>query len=113
MTPLLTILQAATGIAFLGYGLACLLSPQLRLDFERFGLARFRVLTGTLEVAGGLGLLAGLRWPVVGLLAAGGLTALMALGVWARARVGDSLLAMSPALLFFAINAWLVAVQPA
>ena len=60
MTPLLTILQAATGIAFLGYGLACLLSPQLRLDFERFGLARFRVLTGALEIAGGLGLLAGL-----------------------------------------------------
>lgn len=99
------LIQCLMGVAFLAYGASCLSSPRLAAEFERFGLGRFRILTGWLEIAGGAGLLAGLMWPALGAAAAAGLAALMGLGVWARTRVGDSIVAMLPALVFFVINA--------
>ena len=105
MTSLVTTLQCLTGVAFIGYGVSCLLSPGLVAEFERFGLARFRILTGWLEVAGGAGLLLGLRWPALGLVAALGLAVLMGLGVWTRIRTGDSIPKTLPAIAFLAINA--------
>jgi hypothetical protein len=105
MSVILALVQGVTGLAFLGYGISCLATPALVAEFERFGLARFRVLTGWLEVAGGVGLLAGLPWPGLGAAAAAGLSALMALGVWARVRVGDPFLAMLPAICFLCVNA--------
>jgi hypothetical protein len=47
---------------FLFYGVACLSFQGMKRDFERFGLSRFRVLTGTLEVLGALGLVLGQFW---------------------------------------------------
>ena len=35
----------------------------MKRDFERFGLSHLRVLTGSLEVLGALGLMAGFWWP--------------------------------------------------
>jgi len=48
-------LTAVSAAAFLFYGLACLVSPKLVAEFERYRLARFRALVGSLEVAGALG----------------------------------------------------------
>jgi len=108
MSALLLVVQVLTGLAFLAYGVGCLVSPRIVAEFERFGLARFRPLTGWLEMAGGAGLLVGARWSSLGLAAAAGLMTLMVLGVWARVRVGDPVVAMLPALAFLGINAALV-----
>ncbi len=102
--------RAVSLLAFLGYGLACLCSDHMVAEFERFGLARMRRLTGALEVLGALGLAGGYVFPVVGVAAAVGLTLLMVLGVATRVRVGDSFLATSPALVLLALNAFVATV---
>jgi len=89
------------------YGLMVLFFDGMRAEFERFGLSRFRRLTGSLEVLGGVGLLVGLAVPEVMLVAAGGLTLLMLLGVITRIRVRDSLLESLPAWIVLAINAFI------
>jgi hypothetical protein len=99
---------------FLGYGVACLFGNGMATEFERFGLSRFRRLTGTLEILGALGLLVGYWLPMLQLLSAAGLSLLMLLGVGTRVRVRDSLLETVPAAAlcvanaFIALSAWWV-----
>ena len=90
--------------SFLAYGLTCLFSLHMVDEFERFRLSRYRRFTGALEVAGALGLLAGIFVPPVTLAASGGLSALMALGIGVRFSAGDSLYKSTPALLFLFLN---------
>jgi uncharacterized membrane protein YphA (DoxX/SURF4 family) len=103
-------IAALSGLSFILFGLSCLRSNEMKREFERFGFARFRVLTGVLEVAGGAGLLIGLRYTPVLLLAALGLTVLMAIGVAIRLRVRDRALHILPALGFSLLNGY-VAVE--
>ena len=91
-------------MAFLFYGLSCLFSDGMASEFERFGLGRFRRLTGGLEVLGALGLLGGFFVPPLVPAASGGLTLLMILGVATRIRVRDSVVAMLPAIFLLLVN---------
>ena len=77
-------------------------------EFTRFGLAHLRVLTGSLEVLGGVGLLVGLKWPPALWLSSGGLALLMLCGVSVRVSVGDSLLQTLPALALMLLNLYLL-----
>ena len=100
---------------FLFYGIACLSFEGMKRDFERFGLSRFRTLTGTLEVLGALGLIVGQFWPPLVPLSAGGLALMMVLGVATRIRVLDSLAQTLPALVLMCVNlfiAWYALGQP-
>jgi hypothetical protein len=90
--------------AFLFYGPDCLFSSNMKSEFERYGLARFRMLTGALEFAGALGLLAGFYISPLLLLSSAGLAALMLLGVGARLRIHDPLPATIPAFVLFCLN---------
>jgi hypothetical protein len=92
---------------FLFYGIACLSFEAMKRDFERFGLSRFRTLTGTLEVLGALGLIVGQFWPPLVPLSAGGLALLMVLGVAVRIRVRDSLAQTLPALVLMCVNVFI------
>ena len=76
----------------------------MRREFERYELSRFRFLTGSLQLAGAAGLVMGLVFPPLTLLAAGGLSLLMMLGVAARVRVNDSLVQITPAALLSTLN---------
>ena len=96
-------------VAFLGYGLSCLFANGMVAEFERYGLSRFRRLTGGLEVLGALGLLAGFLVPQLTVVAAGGLALLMLLGVVVRLRVGDRLVLMLPAIFLLLVNLFVVA----
>ena len=105
----------ASSTAFLFYGTACLFFEGMRRDFERFGLSRFRTLTGTLEVFGALGLIVGQFWAPLVPLSAGGLALLMLLGVAVRIRVLDSLAQTLPALVLMCVNlfiAWVALGHP-
>lgn len=116
MTPTLaTLLEAASIAAFLFYGAACLVSRRLMAEFERYQLAQWRVLVGSLEIAGALGLLAGQFFPPLKIAAAAGLAALMLCGLWARWRINDPWYAMLPALILGAANVTIVilALRPA
>jgi uncharacterized membrane protein YphA (DoxX/SURF4 family) len=92
---------------FLAYGALCLFSNGMEEEFERYGLSRFRRVTGALELLGGAGLLVGLLAPEVMLVSAAGLALLMLLGVAARVRVRDRPLEMVPAILLLAANLFL------
>ena len=87
-------------VSFLGYGFSCLSSEHMVREFRRFGLARFRRLTGTLQLLGGTGLLVGLQFPVVGAIAAGGLAVQMLLGFGVRLKIRDRLVLCLPALIY-------------
>jgi hypothetical protein len=97
-----------TSLSFFAYGVSCLMSQWMRAEFERYRLAHYRVLTGWLEIAGALGVLAGLRIPVVGLMAAAGLTILMAGAVVVRIRLRDTLRQSLPAAVYLALTLYLL-----
>ncbi|MBM4245959.1 MAG: hypothetical protein FJ148_19520 [Deltaproteobacteria bacterium] len=100
--------KALSIAAFLFYGLACLLFEGMNAEFERYGLARLRKLTGSLEVAGALGLCAGYFLPPLVIAASGGLSLLMLMGVLVRVRIRDPLVSMLPALALLVINAYVL-----
>ena len=79
------------------------------VEFKRYRLARFRKITGYLQILGATGLLIGLLTsPFVGLVAAFGLSIQMLLGFGVRLLIRDSLLQCVPAVGFMLINAGLV-----
>ena len=98
-----------SAIVFLYYGLDCLVSDGMVAEFERYGLSRYRRLTGSLEVLGAVGLAVGYFVPHVLVLASAGLTLLMALGVATRFRVRDPLQQALPALGLMLLNAFIFA----
>jgi len=102
--------RALSAIAFLFYGVACLVTPRMDAEFERYGLARFRRLIGALECLGALGLLVGYFNRPVLVLAAAGLTLTMVMAIATRIRIGDSLARTLPAIVLLALNAFVLGV---
>ena len=109
MQSIAGIAQAISIASFAWYGMSCFVSAAMVAEFERYHLARFRSLTGMLQVAGSLGLLAGYFSRPLLLLSAGGLAAMMLLGVLVRLRIRDPLFAAIPAFAFFVLNLFIVA----
>ena len=108
MTVLYQVSKAASIGLFLFYGLHVLVSNAMVREFERFGLVRFRKLTGVLQVLGALGLCLGYLLPHLVVPAAGGLALLMAAGVAVRIRCKDSIADALPATIMFAMNLFIV-----
>lgn len=103
--------QVSVGLSvvlFLYYGLSGLLSDGMVAEFERYGLSRYRRLTGILEVLGAAGLVVGYFVLPVLVLASAGLTLLMALGVATRIRVRDSVAETVPAFALMLVNAYIL-----
>jgi hypothetical protein len=96
-----------SAVLFLIYGALCLFWNGMEEEFARYGLSRFRRLTGALELLGGAGLLVGLLVVEVMLVASAGLALLMLLGVIARVRVRDPLLEIVPAAVLMVANLYL------
>ncbi len=96
-----------SAISFLGYGGACFLSANMKLEFDRYHLGSQRALVGGLQLCGVIGLLAGLSQPWVGRAAAAGLALMMLVAVGVRIKIKDSLMLTLPALFYLALNAYL------
>ncbi len=107
MDALYQALKALSILLFLYYGLSVLVSNAMVKEFERFGLIRFRKLTGGLEVLGSVGLILGYFIPQLVVAASGGLTLLMVLGVAVRYRAGDSLADALPAFVMSLVNLYI------
>lgn len=107
-----TIAVALSSASFASYGLSCLLSSRMVREFERYGLGRFRTITGVLQIAASLGLVAGAILPRLRLLivlSAAGLAAMMFLAVLVRLRIRDPWPAALPAFGFFCLNLYIAA----
>ncbi len=105
----LIVLESVVAVAFVGFGLQCLLTRHMMLEFRRYDLASFRILTGILQVAGGVGMLVGIFYHPLLILASGGLASLMFLGVLVRFRIHDPLIAAVPALALLFLNLLILA----
>lgn len=103
--------RALSMAAFFFYGWACIRNDTMAAEFERYGLARLRKLTGSLELLGALGLLIGYASPLSLVLASGGLCLLMLMGVVTRLRIRDSFLATLPALVLLLMNAFIFTIS--
>ncbi len=104
------IARGLSAIAFLYYGIACMTASRMKVEFERYGLARFRNLIGALEFLGALGLLVGYFSHPVLVLAAAGLALTMLMGILTRIRIGDSLVQTRPAIVLLILNAFVLGV---
>ncbi|TVP77186.1 MAG: hypothetical protein EA353_10810 [Puniceicoccaceae bacterium] len=103
-----TFLQALTlfsALSFVGFGIACLSTQAMRLEFARYGLSQYRAMTGWLQLAGASGLLLGWWLPAVGTAAAAGLSLQMLAGVGVRLRIRDRWFQCVPAGFYCLINA--------
>lgn len=109
MTTMYHALSILTSILFIYYGAACLWSDPMVDEFERFGLSRYRVLSGILEILGALGLVLGFVYPMMRVVAAGSLGLLMVLVVVRRVQQRDSFAELFPALIFAVITIWIAA----
>ena len=93
--------------AFVWYGASCFVSRTTAAEFDRYRLARYRALTGALQLAGGVGLLVGLRYRPLLQLSAVGLAAMMFLGVLVHVRLRDPAQAAIPALVLLGLNVFI------
>lgn len=89
------------------YGIAYFRSAEMKKEFKRFGLEKAGTLTAVLELLGAIGLLIGLKFPLILLVSAGGLAILMFLGVIVRLKIKDSILVTLPAIFFMILNAYI------
>ena len=103
----LNILILISSLSFMGYGIAYFKSPQMKSEFKRFGLEKAGALTAILELLGAVGLLVGLKYHLILLISAGGLSILMFLGVAIRIKVRDTLWITLPAMFFMILNAYI------
>lgn len=93
---------------FLFYGFQSLHSVYMIDEFKRFGMTDSqRKLTGTLQILGSVGLLAGFLFPLTGLLAAAGFTVMMLVAFIVRIRIKDSFVQSLQSIIFMLINGWL------
>jgi hypothetical protein len=81
----------------------------MKSEFKRFNLEKIGHLTVVLQIFGATGLLVGLFFKPILILAALGLSLLMLSGLIVRIRVKDGLLVSLPALFFLLLNAFILA----
>ena len=101
------IAQGISAVLFLGYGAGCFLSKTMVLEFDRYGVPKLRVLTGALQIAGGLGLLAGHFYQPLLLLSSGGLALMMLFAFITRIKIRDPFLAAIPSLSLLLLNSFI------
>jgi hypothetical protein len=79
----------------------------LKDEFTRFGLSHLGMFTAIFQILGAIGLLAGLMFSAILLIASAGLTLMMLLAIVVRIKVKDSLWAMLPAVCYLFLNAYI------
>ena len=100
--------QGISIVAFGSYGTLTLLSGDMIAEFERYGLARLRVVTATLQIAASIGLALGYVFRPALVVSAAGLSVMMFMAVLVRIRIRDPIPAMIPALALMGLNIFLV-----
>ncbi len=106
--PVLEVAKIALALAFLFYGYACVATPAMVREFERYGIPKLRLLVGWLEIAGGLGILVGYLIPILGFLATVGIALLMLGGVILRISIKDSFVQIAPAAILLVVACFVI-----
>lgn len=102
---LLTVLTWFSGVAFIYFGINCFVSKYILAEFNRYKLPQFRKLTGYLQILGALGLIIGLYFsPLLLIASATGLCLLMLAGFMVRLKIRDNFIKASPSFTFAILN---------
>lgn len=101
------ILSILSGVAFIVYGILCLSTEHMRSEFKRYKLEPFRVLTGILEICGGVGSLFPVSYWRIYTFSCTGLFLLMLMGIFVRIKIKDPFIKILPALILMIINFYL------
>jgi hypothetical protein len=96
--------QVISATAFIAYGIACFCSSKLSQEFVRYGFGPYCRLIGSLEIAGGIGLLAGFVYTPLRQLSALCLALLMFCALLVRIKIRDPIVASFPALFLMLLN---------
>lgn len=104
MNTLYLLLVLFSSVSFIIYGSLLLVSAKMQNEFKRFKLEKFTILTGVLEILGGIGLLVGLKFGFILLISSGGLALLMLLGFVVRIKVKDNFWLSFPSFFFMVLN---------
>jgi hypothetical protein len=102
------IAQGLSAFIFIWYGAGCFLSRRMVAEFERYCMPTLRRLTGTLQMAGGVAIVAGHFYRPLLLLGAGGLAAMMLVAFVTRVRIRDPFYEAIPSFSLLLLNAYLV-----
>ncbi|MEX0997868.1 MAG: DoxX family protein [Flavobacteriaceae bacterium] len=97
-----------SSVSFLGYGVLYFTGTHMKQEFVRFQLKKLGLVVVVSEILGAVGLLVGFWFykPLL-IVASGGLTVLMLLGLIVRLRLKDSLWVSLPALFYMILNAYI------
>ncbi len=104
---LLTIAVLLSSISFFAYVADYFRSPQMRHEFERFGMAKLGLFIIVLQFFGALGLLVGLWLTPILTISSLGLALLMLAGLIVRRKSKDSLWVSLPALFYLGLNGYI------
>lgn len=100
------ILTFFSALSFLFFGIASFTTAQMKAEFKRYGLAKFRRIVGGLQFVGALGLMLGYFYsPKLQGAAALGLFILMTLGFIVRLKIKDSFFQAVPSFMYAVLNA--------
>ena len=79
----------------------------MKREFQRYGIPKYRQITGLLQLWAALGLILGIWHPLIGGIAASGLALQMASGLFVRIAIRDSWLQSSPAAGYMLLCTWM------
>ena len=93
-----------SAISFIIYGINSFFSKRMVLEYERWGFKNQRILLGCFQLLGGLGLLVGLKVPLMLSVASFLLLCMMVTAVFVRIRTKERIVQMLPALLYVVLT---------
>ena len=96
-----------SGLSFLGFGLSCFLSKKMVVEFQRYGLDRFRTTTGFFQILGALGLLSTDFNIIIWTLSSLGLCVLMFMGFIVRLYIKDNWIQSFPSFFYMILNGYI------
>ena len=93
-----------SSFSFLGYVISFFTYPNMKKEFERFGLSKLSLLVIVLQLIGAIGLIIGLQINVLMMISSFGLGLLMLLGLLVRIKLKDSVKLSFPAFFYMVLN---------
>jgi uncharacterized membrane protein YphA (DoxX/SURF4 family) len=104
---LLIFLTIFSSVSFLYYGIMFFYKSEMKKEFKRYGLTRFRNAVGWLQLLGSFGLLIGLKYHPILIISSGGLALLMLGGFGVRLKMKDGFLLSLPSFIFMVVNLYI------
>jgi len=92
----------------MAYSISYFVSPHMESEFERFNLKHLGLFIIILEILGAFGLLLGLFFKPILIIASCGLSVLMLLGFITRIKVKDGFLVSFPAIFYMILNGYIL-----